>query len=375
MSKRAGAFFRNHLLNIEGPAIDRKVIVIESDDWGSIRIPSRRSFDRLNDKGLQLDSNPYNRFDALETGDDLQALFETLSSFRDYKGNTPIVTANVIVANPDFEKIRWSEFSKYSYEYFTETYKRNPSSESSWKVFQEGINSKYLKPQFHGREHVNALRWLRMLRTLDQQFLDAFDEGVFSIDHEFGRGKRNNLMATLDYDTEEERQFAYDQLRDGINIFERIFKSTSDSFIAPCNVWDLSSEQILAQQGVKFIQGFLGQLIPNPGLDSYITKKLSTGMRSASGQIYLVRNAYFEPSTLPNYDWIGNCLQKIQAAFFWRKPAIVSMHRLNVIGTIFPENRNKNLLMLSQLLKEILKRWPEVEFLSSDQLGHLYANP
>lgn len=374
MLRKAGAFLRNHFLNIKGPAINGQVIVIESDDWGSIRIPSRSSYNRLKGKGIDLDSNPYNHFDALETGEDLQALFETLSPFKDYKGNAPILTANVIVANPDFEKIRAAEFRKYHYEYFTETYKRNSSTDSSWKVFQEGINYKYLKPQFHGREHVNVLRWLKMLQEYDRQFLDAFDEGVFSIDHKFGAGKRNNLMATLDYDTDDEREFAYDQLRDGINIFEQIFRSRSDSFIAPCNVWDLASEQILAQHGVKFIQGFLGQLIPTPGLNSYITKKRSTGSKSENGQIYLVRNAYFEPSTLPSYDWIGNCLKKVQAAFFWGKPAIISMHRLNVIGTIFPENRSKNLLMLSQLLKEILKKWPEVEFLSSDQLGHLYAN-
>ena len=61
-------------------------------------------------------------------------------------------------------------------------------------------------------------------------------------------------------------------------------------------------------------------------------------------------------------------LKEIQTAFFWQKPAIISTHRINYVGGIDLAHRDRNLKALDLLLKNILKKWPEVEFLSSDQL-------
>ena len=43
------------------------------------------------------------------------------------------------------------------------------------------------------------------------------------------------------------------------------------------------------------------------------------------------------------------------------------------MGDLDPTNRTKNLKLLDDLLKSITKRWPDVEFLTSDQLGDLIA--
>jgi hypothetical protein len=82
-----------------------------------------------------------------------------------------------------------------------------------------------------------------------------------------------------------------------------------------------------------------------------------------------VRNAYFEPFSDPSIDWVGSCLKDISKAFFWKIPAIISAHRVNFIGAIVPENRENNLMLLNRLLGSVLKTWPEVEFMTSDQLG------
>jgi hypothetical protein len=47
------------------------------------------------------------------------------------------------------------------------------------------------------------------------------------------------------------------------------------------------------------------------------------------------------------------------------------MHRLNFIGFISPSNRNKNLPKFKSLLEQILKKWPDTEFMTSSQLGEL----
>jgi hypothetical protein len=43
------------------------------------------------------------------------------------------------------------------------------------------------------------------------------------------------------------------------------------------------------------------------------------------------------------------------------------------MGSLDPNNRSKNLAMFSNLLKGILENWPDVEFMTSDQLGDLIS--
>lgn len=91
-----------HLVNYKGWQTTRKIIVIESDDWGSIRMPSKEIYDNLLKSGIRVDRCPYNRYDSLASEEDLSALFDVLTSFRDMNGNHPVITANTVVANPDF---------------------------------------------------------------------------------------------------------------------------------------------------------------------------------------------------------------------------------------------------------------------------------
>ena len=62
-------------------------------------------------------------------------------------------------------------------------------------------------------------------------------------------------------------------------------------------------------------------------------------------------------------------MKEISTAFFWKKPAIISSHRVNYIGSINPKNRDKNLSLLQDLLGKNSQSWPEVEFMSTDELG------
>ena len=64
----------------------------------------------------------------------------------------------------------------------------------------------------------------------------------------------------------------------------------------------------------------------------------------------------------------------IEIAFRWKKPAVISTHRVNYVGSIDPKNRQKGLGELKRLISLILKKWPDVEFMSSSQLGDLISN-
>ena len=97
------------------------------------------------------------------------------------------------------------------------------------------------------------------------------------------------------------------------------------------------------------------------------------GQRNSLGQIYWRRNCTFEPSRDHNYDWVVSCLDEMKIAFKWGKPAVINSHRVNFIGSIFPENREKSLKALRKLIRSALSIWPDIEFMSSDALGDMIA--
>ena len=87
--------------------------------------------------------------------------------------------------------------------------------------------------------------------------------------------------------------------------------------------------------------------------------------------ILMVSNATFEPSSIEGMDWVNYCFNQIETAFAWNKPAIITSHRVNYIGFLDKNNRDRSLELLTTLIQKVQKKWPEVEFLSSDQLGDM----
>ena len=107
-----------YLSNILDWKTKRRIVVIESDDWGSIRSSSRDSLKYLQKKGMPVEKCHYMSNDSLASEQDLVSLFEVLSSFKDGHDNSPIITANCLTANPDFLRIKNSDFQEYYFEEF-----------------------------------------------------------------------------------------------------------------------------------------------------------------------------------------------------------------------------------------------------------------
>lgn len=342
-------------------------MVIESDDWGSIRVPSPQVYQRLHQYGFDVANSQYNRLDSLETNDDLTALFDVLSKHRDVNGNPACFTANVIVANPDFDKIRSSGFQEYHYEHFTETLRREPQRDKVFSLYKQGMQQNLFRPQCHGREHLNISRWMNALQLGGKDVLFAFDQRTtFS-----GKGDYS-FMEAFDMDSPAQLDLLKDIIGDGLKSFRDTFGYASKSFIAPCYTWDSGIEQTMADHGVTYLQGGRHQLVPKGGFDNYEKVPHYLGKRNRdNGMIYLVRNSAFEPGLIHKSDWVDYTLSGIRDAFRWNKPAIVCSHRINFIGSLDPSNRSRNLKMLDELISRIRKNWPDVEFMSSDALGDL----
>jgi len=363
-----------NLINIPGFRTHRKIVVIESDDWGSHRMPSKKVFNQLLKSGIRVDNCHYCKYDSLESEDDLSLLFDVLNSTKDKNHQPAIITANSVVTNPDFDKIRKSNFTNYSYKKTSDSYKDFNGSENSLDIMMQGQASGNLSIQSHGREHVNIMRWMNYLKQDFKETRLAFDLDVYGLSTTITSEKRKSFLPAFDFETEEEEKYGNMIVKDGLRIFKEIYGFNSKSFIAPNYTWSKSLEKSLSDCGVKYIQG--GQIHRykvNPEDKSYRRLRYN-GKRNEYGQIDLARNCMFEPSEKPEKDWVNSCLTEISRAFRWNHPAIICSHRVNFMGSLDLNNRDNNLKLLKQLLFEIKKRWPDVEFMSSDKLGDLITN-
>ena len=349
----------HNLLNIPGWRTKRHIVVFESDDWGAIRMPSREVYEKLLSEGYRVDEIAYEKNDSLAREVDLCALFEVLRKYKDKNGNHPIITANCVVANPDFERIKASEYCQYYYEPITETFKRYPGCENSFFLWEQGMREGLFRPQFHGREHLNVARWMAALQSNDVDTRHVFEYGLMGLFPKDDYSMGNVYQVALD-NTRCSLHELEVVLSEGLDLFEHLFNYKSKTFIAPCYTWHPQLEKLLYEKGIHGLQGMVYQYVPGENPIRHFM-----GAKNTYGQIITIRNCFFEPTKNVNKE---DCLNRIQYAFRWHKPAIISTHRLNFIGALREENRTDSLEQLDFLLKNILNIWPDVEFMTSDQL-------
>lgn len=359
------------LSNLPGWRTDEKIIVIESDDWGSIRMPSKSAFKRLEKAGINLsdgDSERYNLFDTLASSEDLSRLFEVLSSFKDSQSNHPVFTAVSLVANPEFDKIKESGFEQYYYEPFTITLNKYGYGET-FTLWKEGINKHLFVPQFHGREHLNVAAWMRALRHKDVLTMTAFSEGMWGF-----RDKRSssvNFQAAFDLEFPEDLILQKEIISDGLKIFEGLYGYKAKFFVPPNGPFNSALSEVASKNGIEYLSTAKIQKVPLG--HGKIRKRLHyLGQKNRFGIRYLTRNAFFEPS-LRTKNWVDSCLTDIKLAFQYQKPAVISTHRVNYIGSLDYKNRDNGLKQLEMLLTSITTIWPEAIFLTSEELGDLIS--
>lgn len=363
---------RKNLSNVIGWQTKRKIVVFESDDWGSIRIKNKEAYLKMIDSGLELDKSNFTMYDALESNTDLEMLFEVLRNHKDSTGRYAVFTPMCVVANPDFKKIKESNFEDYYYELFNETCNRYSDHDKVYSLWLLGIKERLFVPQLHGREHLNVRRWMNALKAGNKGLKLAFD--YESIGPSWFNGQRlPEHLAAFDPDLKSDIPALKQIVWDAGEIFENLCGYKPRNFIASNSPEPRILEQTFKEIGIKYLTRYKMQRYPLG--DGKFEKQFNwLGKRNKIGQIYLVRNAGFEPSSPNVNNSVDNCIEEIQIAFRWNKPAIVSTHRVNYIGYISKNNRERGLILLDTLLKKIIDRWPEVEFMTSEELGDIISS-
>jgi hypothetical protein len=364
----------SNYVNWRGWSTKRKIVVIESDDWGSIRMPSRAVYNQFISKGVAADKQYFAKYDCLESNSDLELLFGVLSANKDRNGQPAVITANAVVANPDFEKIAGSNRKDYHYELITDTYKSYPKHDKVMDLWMnEGVVQNMLYPQFHGREHLNVSSWIKVINSDSPVENFAFENKTLlgmHIPNEKPFGF--NYMAAFEF-FDKNDQLAIEAITaDGLQLFEKLFGFKSQSFIASCGIQGTHIDGVLADYGIKYHQN--GHQFRPDGKGGVQADQKFWGDTNQYKQTYWRRNATFEPSRAPHEDWVDKCMAEIEVAFRWGKPAVINSHRVNFSSGIFEENRDNTLRLLDSLLKAILKKWPEVEFMNSQQLGETISD-
>lgn len=362
-----------NIKNIIGWKTKRKIVVFSVDDYGNVRLDSKQARGKMFANGLKPGSR-FDVYDTLETTDDLAALYETLCSVKDKNNQHPVFTAFAMCANIDFEKMKENGYSSYQYEELPHTFNKLKGYENTWQLWQQGMQNKLLVPQFHGREHLNVKVLMEALQRKDRDTINCIENRSYAAIADTGYSTIA-FMAALDFYEFSENENLKKIVADGLNIFEKVFGFKATNF-TPCgsNGYSASINPVLAAGGIKYIDTsrFKAEHLGKGKMASKVFNY--TGKKNRLQQIYLVRNCVFEPTENRGIDWVSFCMQQIEAAFRWNLPANISSHRVNFCGHIDPDNRKVGLNALKQLLAAITQRWPDVEFMTSNELGNLIGS-
>jgi hypothetical protein len=360
--------------NLIGWRTGRKIVVISVDDYGNVRLDSKRARDQMDSEGLKIYSR-FDAFDTLETRGDLEILFETLTSVKDRNGNPAVFTPFAVPCNINFEKVEQTGFTEYHYELLPVTFSKlstqQPAAyDGAWELLQEGVEQGLFVPQFHGREHLNLKVFEEKLAAKDQELFIALKNRSYTSISSDGYQTISPMAAFAFWKFEENKRF-HSIIEDGINQFEKVFRYRPQNFTPPVYNAHPILYKTLKSCGIRFVDTALLDYC-HQGKGKYIYKFNYTG--KMDDQIcMMVRNVVFEPTDDRGVDWVSYTMKQIEAAFRWNRPAIISSHRVNFCGHIDEKNREKGINALRKLLKNIIERWPDVEFMAANELGNLIS--
>ncbi|QNR24748.1 hypothetical protein [Croceimicrobium hydrocarbonivorans] len=368
------ALISNHIKNIGGWTSSRKILVFAVDDYGNVRLNSKADRDALLADGMQTKSR-FDLYDSLESKQDLEALYEVLNSVKDKHGKAAVFTPFAVCANMNFERLIESNFEELEIEDLPTTYSKlanlMPTSyDGAWDSWKQGIAEGFLQPQYHGREHFNQF----FLKSELAKANPAVHKVIARRSYSFQNDKEYpsiSYTATFDFSDKDQLPKLKEIAVDGVNRFEAVYGYRPIHFMAPTSKAHPMVLEALKKEGIEFVdQGRVH--VQHQGDGVYSKDRNVIGKKNPQGQTVLVRNVVFEPNA--NSKAVAIALKQVEAAFRMRKPAIISSHRVNFCGHIEESNRSQSLADLNSLLKLVVQKYPEVEFMGTGDLCRIMAN-
>jgi len=329
-----GYYARDLRRNWREPVLRYPVVIFESDDWGA---------------------------GPLDQASALKQLQEILARFIDALGRKPVATLGVILAAADTRRIR----NTGGVEYFSASLSE-PCYAPLLEVMKEGLRKGVFALHLHGMEHY----WPPTLMQVAAKDMNVRDwmqtEGIPSTEslpsHLQARWTDASVLPSRAL--EKTPQLA--AITEEASLFGRCFSVRPRVAVATTFVWTEEVEAAWAREGIDVIitPGVRYTCRDASGKPGGEDKRMLNGELSKNGQIYLVRDVYFEPMLGHTPERLVNDAKERARL---GRPCLVEMHRLNFIGAA--ENCESSLRVLEAALEKLQRTFPEIRYMTSLELA------
>lgn len=319
------------------PVLKSPVVIIESDDWGP---------------------GPAEQYDRLV---EICAL---LSRYHDRDRHPPVMTLGVVLGAPDAVAIQQGGFAHYQRVTLADHRYRELLA-----VLQDGVRQGVFALQLHGMEHLWPPAFMRraqqggeVCRWLEQGDRAETETLPPAVQSRWIDG--STLPAqSLDVTTIEVAA------REEATMFREIFGPSPTVAVPPTFIWNSAVERAWAAGGVRFVvtpgRRYTGR--NSQGQPDGVDRQIVNGEIGDGGVVYLVRDIYFEPIRGHQAE---EALAEIQQRWWLGRPALLETHRSNFLGEASAHQHS--LQELARLLGSVLREWPQVRFMSTEELGEAY---
>ena len=327
----------------------RPIVMIQSDDWGRVGIPSVETIERLRNHYANIGESKWD-FYGLETEGDIVALGEMLTTVKDLDGNSPCVTANFVMANADLPRMRDERYREFRWIPITRGFP-DPWKEDLVPLYRSYIDKGVLEPGLHGFTHFNASEMVaclnedsergqraRLLAECEVPYLASFTP-----EYNFA------LISRRDGERFVGRRVQEAWVRSGVELFVEAFGKQPHTTCAPGYRADATTKSIWRAHCIESCQSV--GLLP---------------LKTSDGLVQLSRNVSFEP-VLSEDDVISVALREAQRAVLFGTPIVICTHSINYV-TRFVGAAERSRELLRQLLLSLLERFPDLRFASAAEV-------
>ena len=325
------AFARPLVARWREPVLRQPVLVIESDDWGA---------------------------GPLEQADALQALASLLRRVHDRSGRRALMTLGVVLEVPDGPRVAASGCREYHACTLADA-----RFAAVRQAIQAGVADGVFVPQLHGQCHYWPPALLAAARL---------DEGVRAWLTAAEPAQTEVLPAALQTRWVDAARLPAAALpaaaiaaavAEECATYASIFGTPPKVAVATTFVWNEAVEEAWARCGVEAVvsPGARATGRDAQGRPAGVDRAMLSGQRAGAGQIYLVRDVYFEPVR-------GHAPQQLVAGLLARarqgRACLVETHRFN-----FLQARDASLAALEAGLAGALAACPGLRFATPLELA------
>jgi hypothetical protein len=332
---------RNHFVF---PALERPVVLIQSDDWGRVGIPSKDCIDMMRAGGLDVGRSPWD-FYGLETEEDLLNLGSCLAGIRDRDGNPACFTANFVMANADLRRMREYGYRELIWKSIAAGFPE-PWTEQLADTYRGLVQRGVFYPGLHGFTHFNIPALLDLLQERSARGEMARHLAHSDIPYMASLTPQFNF-ALLDGRTHDGHLLPIEAqaewLEQGIGLFRNTFGIAPVTFCAPGYRADQHTRREAARNGIRVMQ-VAGRQIPMI-CDDYLL---------------LVRNIAFEPA-LDGGKSMPDLLRSARKAVAAGVPIIVCSHSINYVSR-FNDKAQSSRSLLKEFLERLRDEFPDLRF-------------